>query len=59
MLKKILKLNGAQELNKSEQQAITGGMLIPCIDCYDHCVLVSRDRIELGDCFDNCQQTVC
>ena len=30
MLKKISKLNGAQELNKAEQQAITGGMLTPC-----------------------------
>lgn len=57
MLTTILHLKGVKKLNKLKQKSITGGNA--CIACYDHCVLVSRNRIELGDCFDNCQQTVC
>ncbi|GGG36876.1 hypothetical protein GCM10011344_42150 [Dokdonia pacifica] len=55
MLKNIKKVG--EVLTASTQKSITGGNA--CIACYDHCVLVSRNRIELGDCFDNCQQTVC
>lgn len=57
MLKNILKINGVQELDRIKQKAITGGNA--CVACYDSCVLTSRDRIELGDCFDYCQQYVC
>ena len=35
MLKNILKLNGAQELSKSEQKTINGSLAqVPSIKCY-------------------------
>ena len=55
MLKNILKLNEAKPLNKIEQLAISGGN--SCIaTCYYSCAAVSSTRVELGDCFDECQQ---
>ncbi|MFC4634810.1 hypothetical protein ACFO3O_12885 [Dokdonia ponticola] len=57
MLKNLSKIKEVRILGSKDQQVITGGNA--CIACYDHCMLVSRDRIELGDCFDNCQQTAC
>lgn len=33
MLKKMLKLNGAQELTKNEQKQISGGVFVPIKRC--------------------------
>lgn len=38
---------------KTKQQQIVGGNA--CIECYDFCVATSRNRVELGICFDQCQ----
>lgn len=55
MLKNMI--NTGTILSNDIQKRINGGNA--CIACYDHCVLTSSNRFELGDCFDNCQQTVC
>lgn len=57
MLKNISKLNGTQQLDKTQQKAINGGF--NCAACYDSCLRTSRDRIELGECFDYCQAYIC
>lgn len=38
---------------KTQQKSIHGG--ISCIECYDNCVLTSKDKIELGICFNSCR----
>ncbi|WP_299207495.1 hypothetical protein [uncultured Dokdonia sp.] len=57
MLKNLLNIKEIKTLKSQEQKVITGGN--NCAACYDNCVLTSKDRMELGDCFDACQQTVC
>lgn len=52
MLKNILKLNGAQELSKSEQTSINGGgnfiiTNIPCANIFD-CLAAGTDRCYFG-----------
>ena len=55
MLKNILKLSKAKSLNKTEQLAISGGNSC-VIACYHNCAAVSSTRVELGNCFQECQQ---
>ncbi len=56
MLKSILKLSGVKSLNKNEQLAISGGNSC-VVACYYNCAAISSTRVELGNCFDECQQT--
>lgn len=55
MKKTILKLGTT--ISKPKLQKIVGGNA--CVQCYDSCVSNSRDRIELGICFDECQAYYC
>ena len=49
-------LNFGTPISKIQQKRIHGGT--SCYECYDNCVATSRDRMELGICFDNCS-SVC
>lgn len=51
MLQHILTLG--KGISKANQRQILGGN--QCISCYDNCVRISQDRIELGECFDGCR----
>ena len=55
MLKNILNLNGVKKLNRAEQLATSGGNSC-VVACYYNCAAISRTRVELGECFDDCQQ---
>jgi len=52
MLKKILKLDGAQELTKNEQKSINGGL----IDCIDP--KTNRCKYISLNCANPCRQDV-
>ena len=55
MLKNIADLG--KTLHIKTQKSILGGN--SCSDCYFNCQLTSNNRVELGICFDNCQQFYC
>lgn len=52
-MKRLKNIDSSRILKKNELKSITGG--ITCFECYDNCVATSKDRMELGICFDNCQ----
>jgi len=55
MLKNILKLKGAQQLEKKEQKEIQGGEFC-AIHCLSECYSGSLDQAEIDACGRNCQR---
>ena len=51
MLKNILKLEGAQELNKREQQVLTGGAVFDCSNEADGTACIAAESGELRTCY--------
>ncbi|CAL2087642.1 conserved protein of unknown function [Tenacibaculum sp. 190524A02b] len=52
-MKKLISTLG-KVLNKEEQNNVFGGFN-NIAECYDYCIRNSADRMELGECFDQCQ----